>query len=84
MKPIKVTSKAIRNVGYDEAAQAMEVEFHNGYRYRLEGVRKSHYSAFVNADSIGDHWNQNFKGEYKITRLQPNPNSKSEDEEPTA
>ena len=85
MKERHVTSNAIKKVGFDAETGLMEVEFHNGYRYRLHGVSAGQHAKFVNADSVGDFWRNEFMpypNDYKITRLQQSKKSRAADEEP--
>lgn len=86
MKEHSVTSNAIRTVAFDSTTGLMEVEFHNGYRYRLHGISQGQFSSFINADSVGDHWRNEFMpypNDFKITRLKQSPKSRAADEEPS-
>jgi hypothetical protein len=67
-----VTSSNVRAVGYDDAALALEVEFHNGGVYRYEPVQREEYQELLDAESIGRELRR-FKDAsiYRCTRLFP-------------
>ena len=70
MKRIAVTSRSLRALGYDPDNQALEVEFHNGTKYRYEGVPAEVVKALLEADSLGRHFNQMFKPRhYRYQRI---------------
>lgn len=61
MKRIAVSSRSLRAIGYDPDAQALEVEFQNGSRYRYEQVPAETVAELLAADSLGRYFNQVFK-----------------------
>lgn len=87
MKQFPVTSNSLRNIAYDPETQQMEVEFHSGHRYRLHQVAPGQYYRFINADSRGDFYNQEFRpfpNDHQIQRLDQSKESRAADEEPTS
>jgi hypothetical protein len=82
MKRLPVVSNAIRSIGYDPDNEAMEVEFHNGYRYLVKKAPKGLYRRFMNTDSHGDFWNAEIRQSYEMIRLAPAKESRAADEEP--
>lgn len=56
-----VTSKMIAAVGYDDAAQVMEVEFKNGKVYQYPMIPREKYDALMAAPSVGKCFIANFK-----------------------
>ncbi len=61
MKRVAVTSRSLRELGYDPDEQALEVLFHNGSLYRYEQVPAEVVQALLEADSMGRYFNQVFK-----------------------
>lgn len=78
-----VVSNSIKSVGYREESQTLEVEFRNGRRYRYADVSKQHYFKFLNADSPGDFFHKNVKGQFKHQEIDPRKESQAAEEEPT-
>lgn len=64
-----VTSSNIASVGYDDAAQALEVEFLNGSIYQYFGVPSAVHSALLSADSVGGYFSRSIKNSYQFVRL---------------
>jgi hypothetical protein len=81
-QPLSVTSNAIRDVQYKPEERHLEIEFHNGRRYRLEGVPQRIHYLFMNADSVGSFFNRNLRGQYKTVELNQSRDSRGKDEEP--
>jgi len=54
-------SKAIRAVGYDQMTGTMEIEFTSGHVYRYTGVTPETHQAFVEAESLGQHFHSEIK-----------------------
>jgi len=82
MKRLKVTSNAIRSIGYSHDQRHLEVEFHNGRRYVYEDVPHTMFSRMLNADSHGDFLHQELRGVFKHRELPADTESKAADEEP--
>ena len=53
MKRQPVTSSNLASVGYDDAAQTLEVEFLDGSIYQYFGVPSAAHSALLGAESVG-------------------------------
>jgi len=67
MRP--VSSSNVAAVGYQEADQALFVEFHSGALYRYEGVPRDVYDAFVAASSKGRFVWQRLRDRYSYRRV---------------
>jgi len=63
-----VVSSNIVSVGYDPEKQDMEVEFKGGSTYTYHGVSELDYKDFINAESIGSHFHQKVRNEFKFTK----------------
>jgi hypothetical protein len=61
-QPVK--SSQIRSVGYDSAAQVLEIEFHSGGVYRYFGVPSEVHTALLRARSRGRYFEAHIKGAY--------------------
>ena len=62
MAAVQVQSSAIRSLDYDKESRSLRVAFTNGNGHTYQGVDEATYQAFVNSDSPGKFFNQNFKG----------------------
>jgi hypothetical protein len=82
MKRVNVTSTSIRTVGYDAELRHLEVEFHNGRRYRYERFPRHLYHRLVNASSVGELFHQEVRPLYKAIEIDASVDSKGADEEP--
>jgi hypothetical protein len=85
MKRLKVTSNAFRSIGYHDETQTFEVEYHSGHRYQGRMAKKM-FERFINADSIGQFYNDNIKpypNDFKLKAIGPDRQSIAEDEEAT-
>ena len=69
MKRQPVTSSSIASVGYEAAAQTLEVEFLNGSVYQYFGVPPAVHSALLDAGSVGSYFSRNIKNNYRYARL---------------
>lgn len=69
MDRIPVSSSNIRSIGYDEANQILEVEFHHGLVYHYHNVPVTIYQALMSAPSKGQFLNQHVKSVYRYSRL---------------
>lgn len=71
MKRVAVSSRSLRELGYDPDTQALEVQFHNGSLYRYEQVPPEVVQALLQADSLGRYFNQVFKArDYPYQRIE--------------
>jgi len=61
MKRTPVTSSSIASVGYDDAAQVMEIEFKTGRVYQFPMIPRDKYDALMAAPSVGKYYAANFK-----------------------
>lgn len=50
-----------QSLDYDSAAKSLRVAFANGTGHTYQGVDEATYQAFLNAESVGKFFNQNFK-----------------------
>lgn len=64
-----VSSTHVAAVGYDPAAQKMQVEFSNGAVYEYRGVPAHTHEAFMNADSAGEHFAKHIKMHFNGKRV---------------
>lgn len=69
MKRRPVTSSNLASVGYDDAAQTLEVEFLNGSIYQYFGVPSAEHSALLGAESVGSYFSRNIRNNYQYARL---------------
>ncbi|MFL5807477.1 MAG: KTSC domain-containing protein [Roseiflexaceae bacterium] len=65
-----VSSSNLRSVGYDPAAQLLEIEFHSGGVYQYTGVPESIYSALMQAASKGSYFHDHIKDHYPTHKIQ--------------
>jgi frataxin-like iron-binding protein CyaY len=72
-------SSNISKISYDAANQALEVEFKSGGRYRYHRVSPSDHQRFLDAPSLGKHFNQEYWGSKKhpSQKLEPTAREKS-------
>jgi hypothetical protein len=61
MSAVQVQSSVIQSLDYDPAAKSLRVAFTNGTGHTYQGVDEATYQAFLNAESAGKFFNQNFK-----------------------
>jgi hypothetical protein len=59
-----VSSRSIAAIGYDDDAEALEVEFVTGRVYRYRGVSQDVFDAFRQAPSKGAFFNAHIKDAY--------------------
>lgn len=59
-----VVSESIAAIGYDDDAEALEVEFVSGAVYRYRGVPQDVFEDLRQAPSKGAHFNQHIKDAY--------------------
>lgn len=68
MERIPVSSSNIASIGYDNGAQILEVEFHNGAIYQYSEVPEWEYEGLMSASSKGTYLHSNIK-KYPYARL---------------
>lgn len=64
-----VNSSNLRSIGYDQASQTLEIEFHSGRVYQYYGVPLSVYTGLMNASSHGTFFHRFIKGRYSDARI---------------
>lgn len=64
-----VISSNVKSVGYDPAAQLLEVEFMNGGVYQYKGVPPEAHQELMEAGSIGSHLASNIKGLFETVQV---------------
>jgi hypothetical protein len=69
MDRVRVSSTNIRSIGYDEASQALEVEFTSAGIYRYDSVPISLHQRFMAAQSKGRFFDSFVKDKYRTTKL---------------
>ena len=69
MNRIAVTSSNIASVGYDDASQTLEVEFHRGGVYQYFGVPRTTFEQLINATSHGSFLNDQIRGVFRYARI---------------
>jgi len=60
---IRVSSRAIRAIGYD--GSTLYVEFETGKTYPHPGVPYYHFEGLVHASSVGAYYNEHIRGKYR-------------------
>jgi len=65
-----VSSSDLRSVGYDPAAQVLEIEFHSGGVYQYTGVPASAHTALMQAGSKGSYFHAHIKDRYPTHKIQ--------------
>lgn len=73
-----VVSTNLDLVGYSRKYQILDIQFQNGGSYRYFNVPRKVYEALMRADSKGEYYNDNIKGNtdyapMKLTDANPNP-----------
>lgn len=64
-----VNSSNVKTIGYDPRAQELHVEFHSGPTHAYEGVRPVDYVKLKTAQSIGAHFHQHIRDNFKSRKL---------------
>jgi len=67
--PVYVDSSAIEAIGYSEDEEVLLVEFIDSGSYLYYGVPYSTYDDFLTADSKGQYYNSNIKGQYDCEKV---------------
>jgi hypothetical protein len=65
----QVTSKAIKRIGYDPEARILHVEFKNGGLYEYPDVPPETHQKFLNATSLGQHFQKHIRPHHEGTKL---------------
>ena len=64
MEMIRVSSSAIRAVGYDRDSQRMKITFQQGSTYTFCRVPEHVFNGFLSASSKGRYYDSYIKGRY--------------------
>lgn len=57
-------SSMLDGATYDDQTKTLTVDFNNGRQYTLEGVPPETWEGLKTAQSAGQYFNQNLKGQY--------------------
>lgn len=63
------SSSLVASMGYDDAANTLEVEFRNGAIYQYYGVPQNMYEQLLQAPSKGQFINTYIKNAYAYSRV---------------
>ncbi len=69
MQWLKVDSKTLASVAYDETKLTLELEFRSGERYRYSRVPLELYRQLMNADSKGAFFNSHIRDQFPTEHL---------------
>ena len=69
MERNSVSSSNIISVGYDEAAQTLEIEFASGDVYQYYNVGAALYEQFMQAQSKGQFLSYNIRNSYPYSKI---------------
>lgn len=69
MERTPVISSNVASVGYDDATQTLEVEFHGGAVYQYFDVPRTVFDGLMAADSKGGFMHQQVRGVYRYARV---------------
>ena len=67
MKRTALVSSSLNSVGYE--GTTLEIEFHNGSRYRYYHVPPHVYQGLLNAESYGHFFNEYIVNAYRSRRM---------------
>lgn len=71
MKREPIQSKALVSLGYDEAAQILEIEFKNGRVYQYHAVPKSLYEWLLRVKKKGGIFQRLVRDKFKEVEVTP-------------
>ena len=69
MRRVRVQSSSVASVGYDGAANVLELEYRNGKVYRYLNVPAAAHRLLLQAPSIGDFVNSVIKPRFEAERV---------------
>ena len=70
MERIRIKSGSLRAIGYDEAVQILEIDFHHGGSYRYFGVSKKIYDNLMKSQSsYGRYHDRYIKNRYRHEKI---------------
>ncbi len=67
MEQISVKSSSLNSVGYE--GTTLEIEFHDGSRYRYYRVPLHVYQGLINAESYGHFFNEYIVNSYRSRKI---------------
>lgn len=67
LHPVK--SSHLEKVGYDEKTQTLRIQFKDGSEHEWYKFLKQHHHRFINAPSLGKHFNEHIKGKYETKKV---------------
>ena len=69
MERIPVDSSNISSIGFDEASNTLEIEFHSGAIYQYFDVPFNVYQEIRESSSIGQYFAQHIKGYFRFVKV---------------
>jgi len=70
MERMRIKSKYLRSIGYNESMKILEIEFHHGGIYRYFGVSKKIYDGLMNSQSsYGQYHTRYIKNRYRHEKI---------------
>ena len=69
MNRTPVSSSALTSVGYDPATLTLETELSSGAVYQYFDVPESVFAELMNAQSLGQYYNQRIRNDYRCVKL---------------
>ena len=64
-----VASSNVAQIGYDEEAKELYVEFHNGSTYKYLDVPPAKYDSLKHAPSVGSYLNKQIKNVFACEKV---------------
>lgn len=64
-----VESSSVRRIAYDPQSKTLHIEYRNGGVYAYHNVLEKHYTALMNAKSIGSHIAKHVKPNHKHSKI---------------
>jgi hypothetical protein len=64
----KVDSSHLAKVGYRASTRELFVDFNSGAHYRYRGVPQDAFDSLMKADSIGEHFAEYIRDEFRFSR----------------
>lgn len=69
MNWIDVNSSSLLRIRYDEKTNTLEIEFQGGRVYQYFDVPKGTFEALLQADSKGQYFHSQLKGQFRYARV---------------
>jgi hypothetical protein len=83
MKITPVESSTLATVGYDEAGERLQLEFHSRAVYHYFAVPRAVHEALLSATSKGSYFNHVIRGRYRFAQVGSPRGSGSPDSVPS-